>query len=136
MIPVIVRTAEEMLKIVPNDLREASYALGVPKWKTIVRIVVPTALSGIITGVMLAVARVAGETAPLLLTTFLSQSMNWNPFNGPQAALPTFVWDQISNGTDASVSRAWGGAFVLILFVMIFYIGARLLARVFAPKAR
>ena len=136
MIPVIVRTTEEMLKIVPNDLREASYALGIPKWKTIVRIVIPTALSGIITGVMLAVARVAGETAPLLLTTFLSQSMNWNPFNGPQAALPTFVWDQISNGTDASVARAWGGAFVLILFVMIFYIGARLLARVFAPKAR
>ena len=136
MIPVIVRTTEEMLKIVPNDLREASYALGIPKWKTIVRIVLPTALSGIITGVMLAVARVAGETAPLLLTTFLSQSMNWDPFSGPQAALPTFVWDQISNGTDASVARAWGGAFVLILFVMIFYIGARLLARVFAPKAR
>jgi len=135
MIPVIVRTTEEMLKIVPNDLREASYALGIPKYKTNSRIVIPTALSGIITGVMLAVARVAGETAPLLLTTFLSQSMNWNPFNGPQAALPTFVWDQISSGTDASVARAWGGALVLILFVMIFYIGARLLARVFAPKA-
>ena len=77
-----------------------------------------------------------GETAPLLLTTFLSQSMNWNPFSGPQAALPTFVWDQISSATNASVARAWGGALVLILFVMIFYIGARLLARLVAPKAR
>lgn len=136
MIPVIVRTTEEMLRIVPNDLREASYALGIPKWKTILRIVIPTGLSGIITGVMLAVARVAGETAPLLLCTFLSQSMNWNPFSGPQAALPTFVWDQITSGTTASVNRAWGGALVLILLVMLFSIGARLLARLFAPKAR
>jgi len=124
-----------MLKIVPNDLREASSALGVPKWKTILRIVLPTALAGIITGVMLAVARVAGETAPLLLTTFLSQSMNWNPFSGPQASLPLFVWDNISSGTDPSVARAWGGALVLIILVMIFYIGAKLVARIFAPKA-
>jgi len=136
MLPVVVRTAEEMLKLVPTDLREAAYALGVPKWITILRIVVPTALSGIITGVMLAVARVAGETAPLLLTTFLTQGVNWDLFNGPQAALPTFIWDQISSGTTASVDRAWGGAFVLILFVALLYIGARLLARVFAPKAR
>lgn len=136
MVPVIVRTTEEMLKIVPNDLREASLALGIPQWKTILRVVIPTALSGIITGVMLSVARVAGETAPLLLCTFLSQSMNWDPFNGPQAALPTFVWDQISSGTNASVDRAWAGALVLITLVMIFYIGARLLARVFAPKSR
>jgi phosphate transport system permease protein len=135
MVPVIVRTTEEMLKIVPNDLREASYALGIPQWKTIVRIVIPTALSGIITGVMLAVARVAGETAPLLLCTFLSQSMNWKPFDGPQAALPTFVWDQIGSSTDASANRAWAGALVLILLVMIFYISARLVARVFAPKS-
>ena len=136
MIPVIVRTTEEMLRIVPNDLREASFALGVPKWKTVLRIVLPTALAGIITGVMLAVARVAGETAPLLLTTFLSQSMNWNPFEGPQASLPLFVWDNISSGTDAAVARAWGGALVLILLVMIFYVGAKLVAARFAPKAR
>ena len=83
---------------------------------------------------MLAVARVAGETAPLLLTTFLSQSMNWNPFSGPQATLPTFVWDNIASGTDPSVDRAWGGALVLILLVMVFYLGARLVARVFAPE--
>lgn len=136
MLPVVVRTSEEMLKLVPTDLREASYALGVPKWITILKIVVPTALPGMITGIMLAIARVAGETAPLLLTTFLSQSMNWDLFSGPQTALPTFVWDQISSGTDSSINRAWGGALVLILFVAILYIGARLLARLFAPKAR
>ena len=135
MIPVIIRSTEEMLKIVPNELREASYALGVPKWKTILRIVLPTAIGGIITGVMLAVARVAGETAPLLLTTFLSQSINYDPFKGPQASLPTFVWDQIASGTDASLSRAWAGALVLIVLVMILYLGARIVAKFFAPKS-
>jgi phosphate transport system permease protein len=134
MLPVVIRTTEEMLRIVPNDLREASYALGVPKWRTVLKVVLPTALGGILTGVMLAVARVAGETAPLLLTTFLSQSYNYNPFKGPQAALPTFVWDQISSGTQASVDRAWAGALTLIAMVMIFYITAKLLAAKFAPK--
>lgn len=134
MVPTVVRATEEMLRIVPNDLREASLALGIPKWKTILKVVIPTALGGIITGVMLAVARVAGETAPLLLTTFLSQSMNWNPFVGPQASLPTFVWDQIASGTNASLDRAWAGALVLILVVMILYLGARIVARLFAPK--
>jgi len=133
MIPVIVRSTEEMLKIVPNDLREASYALGVPKWKTIVRIVIPTAFGGIVTGVMLSIARVAGETAPLLLTTFLSQSMNGDVFSGAQASIPTFVWDQISSGTPASIDRAWAGALVLILVVVIFYALARLVARLTAP---
>lgn len=136
MLPVVVRTTEEMLKLVPMDLREASYALGVPKWLTIIKIVIPTALSGIITGVMLAVARVAGETAPLLLTTFMTQSLNWDVFNGPQAAIPTFVWDQIANGTQPSMDRAWAGALVLIVLVAIIYIAAKLLAARFAPKAK
>lgn len=129
MIPVVVRSTEEMLKLVPNELREASYALGVPKYRTILRIVVPTALNGIITGALLAVARVTGETAPLLLTTFLSQSINNNPFEGPQASLPTFIWDQIASGTNASVARAWAGALTLILLVMLLNLAARLLAR-------
>jgi len=133
MIPVIVRSTEEMLKIVPNDLREASYALGVPKWKTIVRIVIPTAFGGIVTGVMLSIARVAGETAPLLLTTFLSQSMNPNLFTGAQASVPTFIWDQISSGTPASIDRAWAGALVLIIVVVMFYALARLVAKLTAP---
>jgi phosphate transport system permease protein len=134
MLPVIIRTSEEMLRIVPNDLREASYALGVPKWRTVLKVVLPTSLAGIVTGAMLAVARVAGETAPLLLTTFLTQSYNNNPFSGPQAALPTFIWDQITSGTQASVDRAWAGALVLISLIMIFYIVAKLLANRFAPK--
>ena len=134
MLPVIIRTSEEMLRIVPNDLREASYALGVPKWRTVLKVVLPTSLAGIVTGAMLAVARVAGETAPLLLTTFLTQSYNNNPFSGPQAALPTFIWDQITSGTQASVDRAWAGALVLITLIMFFYIIAKLLANRFAPK--
>jgi phosphate transport system permease protein len=124
-----VRSTEEMLRIVPNELREASFALGIPKWRTILKVVLPTALSGIITGAMLAIARVAGETAPLLLTTFFTNSINLNPFNGPQAALPTFIWDQFNSGTDPSRSRAWGGALVLIVIVMLLYAGAKLIAR-------
>ena len=85
-------------------------------------------MGGIITGAMLAIARVAGETAPLLLTTFLSQSINPNPFVGPQAALPTFIWDQFTSATDASVDRAWGGALVLITLVMILYGTAKTIA--------
>jgi phosphate transport system permease protein len=129
MIPVIVRSTEEMLRIVPRDLREASFALGIPRWRTILKVVLPTAIGGIITGAMLAIARVAGETAPLLLTTFLSQSINNNPFSGPQAALPTFIWDQFTSGTEASVDRAWGGALVLITLVMVLYAGAKIIAR-------
>jgi phosphate transport system permease protein len=105
----------------------------VPKWKTIVRVVIPTAFGGIVTGIMLSIARVAGETAPLLLTTFLSQSMNTNPFSGAQASVPTFVWDQISSGTPASIDRAWAGAFVLIVVVVVFYAMARVVANLTAP---
>ena len=134
MLPVIIRTTEEMLRIVSNELREAAYALGVPKWRTVLKVVLPTALAGIVTGAMLAVARVAGETAPLLLTTFLTQSYNNNPFKGPQSSLPLFIWDQVTSGTTASVARAWGGALVLITIIMLFYITAKLLAARFAPK--
>jgi phosphate transport system permease protein len=134
MIPVMVRATEEMLKLVPNELREASYALGVPRYRTILRVVLPTALSGIVTGAMLAVARVAGETAPLLLTTFLSQSINVNPFKDPQASIPTFIWDQISTGTTVAVARAWAGALTLILLVMGLNLVARLVARRTRPS--
>jgi len=134
MIPVVVRSTEEMLKLVATELRESSYALGVPKYRTILRIVIPTALGGIITGALLAVARVAGETAPLLLTTFLSQSINTNPFTGPQASIPVFIWDQIASGTDASIDRAWAGAMTLILLIMVLNIVARLVARLTRVK--
>jgi phosphate transport system permease protein len=129
MLPVVVRSTEEMLRIVPRDLREAAYALGIPKYRTIMKVVLRTAMSGIITGAMLAIARVAGETAPLLLTTFFTTSINFNPFKGPQASLPTFIWDQFNTGTPAAVDRAWGAALVLILLVMILYLGAKIIAR-------
>lgn len=134
MLPVVIRTTEEMLRIVPNDLREASYALGVPKWRTVLKVVLPTSLAGILTGAMLAVARVAGETAPLLLTTFMTQDFNYNPFEGAQASLPMFIWDQVTVGNVASTDRAWAGALTLITIIMIFYIVARALAARFAPK--
>lgn len=137
MIPVIVRSTEEMLRIVPMDLREASYALGVPKWKTILRIVIPTALGGIVTGVMLALARVMGETAPLLILVGYSQSMNFNMFSGFMGSLPGMMYDQTSAGAGANpvpTERLWGAALTLILLIAVLNIGARLLAKFFAPK--
>ena len=136
MIPVVTRATEEMLRVVPNMLREGALALGVPRWKTIVRIVLPTAAGGIATGIMLGIARVAGETAPLLLTTFLAQDVNWNLFSGPQASIPTFIWDQFGSGTNPSIARAWAGALTLILIVAVFYVAARLVAWRTAPKSR
>ena len=137
MIPVIVRATEEMLRIVPMDLREASYALGVPKWKTIVRIVIPTALSGIVTGVMLSLARVMGETAPLLILVGYAASMNFDMFDGFMGSLPGMMYDQISAGAGANpvtTDRLWGAALTLILLIAILNIAARLVAKIFAPK--
>jgi phosphate transport system permease protein len=137
MIPVIVRATEEMLRIVPMDLREASYALGVPKWKTIVRIVIPTALSGIVTGVMLALARVMGETAPLLILVGYAASMNFDMFGGFMGSLPGMMYDQISAGAGANpipTDRLWGAALTLVLLIAILNIAARLVAKIFSPK--
>ncbi|MFI0450902.1 phosphate ABC transporter permease PstA [Actinomadura sp. 6N118] len=128
MIPTVVRATEEMLKLVPNDLREASYALGVPRWRTVLFVVLPTAMTGIITGIMLAVARVMGETAPLLLTIFITKAINTNPLEGPQGSLPTFIWDQASDPNQNSINRAWTGALVLILIIMLLNVAARLVA--------
>jgi phosphate transport system permease protein len=129
MIPVVVRSSEEMLKLVPNDLREASYALGVPKWKTILRIVLPTALSGIITGVLLGLARVMGETAPLLILGPYTKSINFNLFNGNMAALPTMInWDR-TQSLQPAVDRTWAAALTLILLVLLLNIAGRLIAR-------
>ncbi len=136
MIPTVVRAAEEMLKLVPNDLREASYALGVPRWRTICFVVLPTALTGIVTGVMLAVARVMGETAPLLLTIFFTKAINNDPFTGPQASLPTFIWEQAADPNQHSIDRAWTGALVLIGIIMLLNLVARLVARRTAPTSR
>ncbi|MET8132156.1 phosphate ABC transporter permease PstA [Streptomyces sp. NPDC005251] len=134
MMPVVVRSTEEMLKLVPNELREASLALGIPKWRTIIKVVLPTSIGGITTGVMLAVARIAGETAPVLLLVWGTNFINNNPFDGPQASLPLYIYRQYSAGTDVATDRAWAAALALILFVMILNMGARAIARWKAPK--
>lgn len=134
MIPIVVRSTEEMLKIVPNSLREASYALGVPKWKTIIKVVLPTALAGIVTGVMVAIARVIGETAPLLITTGTFSSVNWNPFSGRMENLPVFTYSQYKYPgvpPEPYIDRAWAAALTLILLVMTLNLIARLIYRRF-----
>jgi len=137
MIPVVVRSSEEMLKLVPNELREASYALGVPKWLTILKIVIPTSIAGITTGVTLAISRVIGETAPLLLIAGFTASMNYNLFEEKMMSLPVFVYTQYANpGTDVQsyLDRAWAGALTLIVIVMVLNLVARLIAKIFSPK--
>ncbi|UNK71768.1 phosphate ABC transporter permease PstA [Microbacterium sp. H1-D42] len=137
MVPVVVRGSEELLRIVPNELREAAYALGVPKWLTIIKVVLPTSIAGIMTSVMLAISRVIGETAPLLLTAGFTASLNTNLFNGQMMTLPVFAYNSYMNqGTnaDASIARAWAAALTLILIVMVLNLLARLIAKWFAPK--
>ncbi|MBO2460268.1 phosphate ABC transporter permease PstA [Actinomadura violacea] len=136
MLPTVVRATEEMLKLVPGDLKEAAYALGVPRWRTIMFVVLPTALPGIVSGVMLAVARVMGETAPLLLTIFITKAINTDPFSGAQGSLPTFIWDQSTDPNANAVDRAWAGALVLILLIMLLNLAARLVAWLRRPSAR
>jgi len=134
MMPIVVRSTEEMLKLVPNELREASLALGVPKWRTILKVVLPTAIGGITTGVMLAIARIAGETAPVLLLVLGSSFINNDPLDGPQASLPLYVYQEYMLGTPHSYDRAWGAALTLIIFVMVLNLLARGIARWKAPK--
>jgi phosphate transport system permease protein len=129
MLPTVVRATEEMLKLVPDALREAALALGVPRWRTILSIVLPTASAGIITGVMLAIARVAGETAPLLLTALNFDAINVNPFAGQQAALPTFIFAQAGAPQQVALDRAWAGAFTLVLLILVLSLVARAIAR-------
>src|ERR1700712_1456766 len=137
MIPIVVRSSEEMLKLVPTDLREAAYALGVPKWKTIVKIVLPTALAGIVTGITLAVARVIGETAPLLIIAGSTDSVNGNLFSGQLMTLPVdiyYSYTQPGLHPEFAHAHAWGAALVLIIIVMALNLTARLLGRIFAPR--
>jgi phosphate transport system permease protein len=139
MIPIVVRSTEEMLKIVPNSLREASYALGVPKWRTIVSVVLPTALAGIITGTMVAIARVMGETAPLLITTGIVSTTNWNPFDGRMANLPVFSYTSYQTPgvpPDPYYDRAWASALLLIVLVMALNLIARFFYRKFGTHQR
>ena len=136
MVPVVVRNTEEMLRVVPMDLREASYALGVPKWKTIARIVLPTALSGIVTGIMLAIARVMGESAPVLILVGSTPQTNWfGLFNQPQSSLPLFMLDMWKAGSAEPVlNRLWGAALTLVIIVVVLNVLARFIAAKFSVK--
>jgi phosphate transport system permease protein len=145
MLPTVIRSVEEMLKLVPDDLREASYALGVPKWRTIVKVVLPTAIGGIITGIMLATARVIGETAPLLVIAGKTDSVNFNLFGERMTTLPVYIYYSFTQpgtvpfdappGSDPpGIARAWGAALVLIVIVMALNLVARLVGRIFAVR--
>jgi phosphate transport system permease protein len=139
MIPIVIRSSEEVLKIVPNHLREAAFALGTPKWKTIVKVVLPTAFAGLVTGVMIAVARIIGETAPLLVTTGVIDSVNTDPFNGRMQNLAVYAYNTYrSPGVfkQAAYDRAWAAALTLIAIVMILNVAARLVYRRYKTEIR
>ncbi|MBV8860509.1 MAG: phosphate ABC transporter permease PstA [Mycobacterium sp.] len=136
MLPIVVRSAEEMLKLVPDDLREASYALGIPKWKTIMRIVLPIAMPGIISGALLSIARVMGETAPVLVLVGYSRSTNFNIFDGNMASLPLLIYSELDNPEHAGFLRVWGAALTLIIAVAIVYLVAAVAGRVIAIHRR
>jgi phosphate transport system permease protein len=149
MIPVVVRSCEEMLRLVPNELREAAYALGVPKWLTIIKVVLRTSVAGLTTSILLAIARVIGETAPILITAGFADSINRNLFEGRMMTLPVFIYfqyqqglaacqpDAVAAGTcvpDIRFMRAWAAALTLVLIIMALNLLGRLISRRFAPK--
>jgi phosphate transport system permease protein len=139
MIPIVIRSAEEVLKIVPNHLREAAYALGTPKWRTITKVVLPTAFAGLVSGVMLATARIIGETAPLLVTTGVIDSINSDPFDGRMQNLAVYAYNEYrSPGVmkQASYDRAWAAALTLIAIVMILNVAARFVYRRYKTEIR
>lgn len=136
MIPTVVRSTEEMIRLVPNDLREAAYALGVPKWRTILKVVMPTSIGGIVTGVMLAISRVIGETAPLMVAIGSIDVIQTNMFDGRIQTLPVYIWTQYQTSTPEGYARAWGGALLLIIIVMVLNIIARIIGKIFAPKTQ
>jgi len=139
MVPIVIRSSEEVLKIVPNHLREASYALGTPKWRTIAKVVLPTAFAGLVTGVMIAVARIIGETAPLLVTTGVVDSINSNPFDGRMQNLAVYAYSEYRTPgvmKQASYDRAWAAALTLIAIVMILNVVARLIYRRYKTETR
>ena len=128
MIPTVARTSEEVLNLIPQDLREAGTALGGTQWRTVAMIVLPAARSGLITAMILGVARIAGETAPLLLLTGGGDKVNPNPFNGPMGSLPYYIWKSFSAGSEEAITRAWAGLLVLVFLVLILFISARFLS--------
>jgi phosphate transport system permease protein len=129
MLPTVARVAEESLRLVPADLRMAALALGAPNHKAFFQVILPAAKSGIVTALLLGLARIVGETAPLILTTNMNNTTNLNPFNGPMASLPTYVYSFLGSSYSSSQQRAWGAALVLLVFVGILFGTARILGR-------
>ncbi|MDQ1381982.1 MAG: phosphate transport system permease protein [Actinomycetota bacterium] len=136
MLPIVIRSCEEMLKLVPDDLRQASDALGARRWRTVVSVALPAALPGIVSGAMLAVARAAGETAPLLLTIGTTNVVNSNPFKGTNTTLSKVIWDNAQTPFAAATDRAWGAALTLIVIVFVFTVIARIVSSRFATVKR
>jgi phosphate transport system permease protein len=128
MLPTVARTAEEVIKLVPDGLRESSLALGAPQWKTMTKIVLPAARSGLVTATVLGVSRIAGETAPLLMTSFGSDSVNTNPLHGPQSSLPLFAFQRVRAALPTQIARGWAGALMLIVLVLALFTIARAVA--------
>ncbi|MDU4245561.1 MAG: phosphate ABC transporter permease PstA, partial [Varibaculum cambriense] len=140
LIPLVVRSSAEMLRLVPNDLREASYALGVPKWRTVVSVVLRTSAAGLVTSVVVAIARIVGETAPLLITAGMFDAINNNVFSGRMETLPVYIYQQYTSTVSCAahavncnptinVDRAWGAALVLVFAVLVLNLGARFVAK-------
>ena len=134
MLPVVIRSTEEMLRLVPVELRQGSLALGCPQWRTIVSVVIPAALPGIVSGVLLAVARAAGETAPLLFTIGLTSKVNTNVFHGANTTLSAQIFKNAGEVYPAAQDRAWGAALTLIVLVVLFTIVGRVVAGRFAQR--
>jgi phosphate transport system permease protein len=128
MIPTIARTSEEVLLLIPEDLREAGVALGGTQWRTVALVVVPAAKSGLVTALILGIARVAGETAPLVLLTGGGEAVNLNAFSGPMGSLPIYIWKCFGQGTEESIARAWSGILVLLVIVLALFMMARFLS--------
>ena len=128
MIPTIARTSEEVLRLIPNDLREAGTALGGTQWRTVAMIVLPAARSGLMTAVILGIARIAGETAPILLLTGGGDKVNPNAFHGPMGSLPYYIWKSFNAGSPEALTRAWAGLLVLMFLVLILFVAARALS--------
>jgi phosphate transport system permease protein len=128
MIPTIARTSEEVLLLIPSELREAGTALGGTQWRTVAMIVLPAARSGLMTAIILGIARIAGETAPLLLLTGGGDKVNPNPFSGSVGSLPYYIWKSFNAGSPEALTRAWAGLLVLMILVLILFIAARALS--------
>jgi phosphate transport system permease protein len=129
MVPTVTRTAQEILNLVPQDLREAGLAMGATQWKTVSLVVVPAARSGLLTAVILGVARIAGETAPLLFTVGVFDSFNFNPIEGQNSALPVIIWSGLNGGSAESIQRAWSAIFVLLVVVLVIFVSARVFGK-------